>query len=94
MSKDFPTPDTRLRIAAPAVADATRILTPAALAFLEDVCTRFMPERKRLLAARVGRQERINAGELPDLLLISTTSRSPSSGVILSKTVPSTVSAL
>ena len=68
MSQDSPVQASRLHIAAPPVADATRILTPAALAFVEDVCARFMPERKRLLAAREARQDRINAGELPDFL--------------------------
>lgn len=68
MSQETDMPASRLHIAAPPVADAARILTPAALAFLEDVCIRFMPERKRLLAARVERQARINAGELPDFL--------------------------
>ena len=58
----------RLRIDAPPAADAARILTPEALALLEDVCLRFGPERKRLLAARDARQARINAGELPDFL--------------------------
>ena len=58
----------RLRIDAPPAADAARILTPEALALLEDVCVRFGPERKRLLAARDARQARINAGELPDFL--------------------------
>ncbi len=58
----------RLRIDAPPAADAARILTPEALALLEDVCLRFGPERKRLLAAREARQARINAGELPDFL--------------------------
>jgi malate synthase len=58
----------RLRIDAPPAADAARILTPEALALLQDVCARFGPERKRLLAAREARQARINAGELPDFL--------------------------
>jgi malate synthase len=49
----------RLRIDAPPAADAARILTPEALALLQDVCARFGPERKRLLA---------DAGELPDFL--------------------------
>ncbi len=58
----------RLRVLAPPAVDSTRILTPEALAFLEDLCVRFLPERKRLLAARETRQARINAGELPDFL--------------------------
>jgi malate synthase len=58
----------RLRIAAPAVADSVRILTDAALAFVEDLNRRFDPERRRLLALRAARQLRINAGELPGFL--------------------------
>ncbi|MFO1495114.1 MAG: malate synthase A [Lysobacterales bacterium] len=68
MTEPDRTPGTRLRIDAPPVADAARILTPEALRFLEDVCSRFEPERQRLLAARLERQARINAGELPDFL--------------------------
>ena len=66
MTQDQSAQPSRLRVAAPPAADAARILTPEALSFLEDLCIRFLPERKRLLAAREVRQERINAGELPD----------------------------
>ena len=44
------------------------ILTPAALAFLVDLHQRFNPTRKALLDARMVRQKRFDAGELPDFL--------------------------
>ena len=44
------------------------VLTPGAVAFVLDLERRFGPRRRELLAARAGRQERINAGELPDFL--------------------------
>src|SRR2546423_2540490 len=45
-----------------------RILTPEALAFIAELHGAFNPIRLELLAARVERQERIVAGELPDFL--------------------------
>src|SRR5579862_4321495 len=45
-----------------------RVLTPAALAFVVDLERRFGPERRRLLAERVARQRRLDAGEKPDFL--------------------------
>jgi len=59
---------TRLRVHAPAHPAADRVLSTEALDFVEGLCIRFMPERERLLEARVQRQARINAGELPDFL--------------------------
>jgi malate synthase len=44
------------------------ILTPEALAFVAELHRRFDPERERLLAARVERQQRLDAGERPDFL--------------------------
>ena len=44
------------------------ILTPGALAFVAELHRRFDPERRRLLAAREERQERLDAGERPDFL--------------------------
>jgi malate synthase len=46
----------------------TRILTPEALAFVAELQREFNPTRLELLAARAERQERIDAGELPDFL--------------------------
>jgi malate synthase len=45
-----------------------RILTAEALAFVADLQLEFGPTRLKLLAARAERQERIDAGELPDFL--------------------------
>jgi malate synthase len=47
---------------------AAEILTPDALAFVAALQRRFGPERERLLAARTERQQRLDAGELPDFL--------------------------
>ena len=44
------------------------ILTPGALAFVAELHRRFDPERRRLLAARQERQERLDSGERPDFL--------------------------
>ncbi|MCU0465338.1 MAG: malate synthase A [Anaerolineae bacterium] len=48
--------------------DASTILTPEALAFLADLTRSFRDTRAALLAARVERQARLDAGELPDFL--------------------------
>ncbi|MFC4636831.1 malate synthase A [Deinococcus hohokamensis] len=48
--------------------DAGRVLSAGALAFLEDLHTRFDARRLELLAARQERQRRLDAGELPDFL--------------------------
>ena len=45
-----------------------RVLTPEALAFLAELERTFGPRRRELLAARVARQARFDAGELPDFL--------------------------
>jgi len=44
------------------------ILTPAALQFLAELHRKFEATRKQLLARRVDRQHRFDAGELPDFL--------------------------
>jgi malate synthase len=44
------------------------ILTPQALHFVADLESRFGARRRELLAARVDRQKRLDAGELPDFL--------------------------
>ena len=44
------------------------VLTPEALAFLADLHRTFDPTRQRLLAGRAARQARFDAGELPDFL--------------------------
>jgi malate synthase len=45
-----------------------RVLTREALAFLADLQRRFNARREELLAARVERQKRLDAGEKPDFL--------------------------
>jgi malate synthase len=49
-----------------AVPGANDILTPEALAFLAELHEQFDERRHELLAARVERQKRFDAGELPD----------------------------
>src|SRR5215469_7562407 len=44
------------------------ILTPEALGFLAALHRRFEPRRSQLLNARIARQARYNAGDLPDFL--------------------------
>ena len=44
------------------------ILTPDALKFVVDLERKFGPKRRELLAARVARQARLDAGERPDFL--------------------------
>ena len=44
------------------------ILTPEALAFVAKLSRAFEPRRKQLLAARVERSKRLDAGERPDFL--------------------------
>ena len=44
------------------------ILTPEALKFIVDLERRFGPKRRELLAARVARQAKFDAGERPDFL--------------------------
>jgi malate synthase len=50
------------------VAHAGEVLTPEALDFAAQLHRSFNPQRLRLLADRVRRQERIDAGELPDFV--------------------------
>jgi malate synthase len=45
-----------------------KVLTKEALAFVADLQRRFNPRREELLAARVERQSRLDAGEQPDFL--------------------------
>jgi malate synthase len=50
------------------VSRAEEILTPESLAFLGGLHRRFEPRRRELLAARIARQARLDAGERPDFL--------------------------
>ncbi len=55
-----------IRVEAAATAGVDEILTPAALDLLAELHRRFNPTRQSLLAARQARQQRFDAGELPD----------------------------
>jgi malate synthase len=44
------------------------VLTPEAVAFIVDLQRRFNPTREQLLAARVERQKKLDAGQKPDFL--------------------------
>ena len=57
-----------VRIEAPLEPRFEEILTSEALSFLAMLHRRFEPRRRALLAARAARQERIDAGEMPDFL--------------------------
>lgn len=57
-----------IQITGPIEGRAVEILTPEALAFVADLHRRFDSRRRELLAARVARQARFDAGELPDFL--------------------------
>ncbi len=57
-----------LHITGPDVAAHDRVLTPEALAFVERLVREFDPTRRRLLAARDQRQDRLRNGEQPDFL--------------------------
>jgi len=57
-----------VEINAPNTLDYTQILTPDALALVAKLHRAFEPRRQELLKARVDRQVRIDAGEMPDFL--------------------------
>src|ERR1700722_1475165 len=57
-----------VEILGPRTAAFDEILTPDALKFVADLERRFGPRRRELLAARVKRQARLDAGERPDFL--------------------------
>jgi malate synthase len=57
-----------VRISHPVSPPFAEILTPAALEFIASLHRRFNDRRLELLAAREARQQRIDAGELPDFL--------------------------
>jgi malate synthase len=55
-------------IRGPMAAEYADVLTADALAFVAMLQRRFNPARERLLADRVARQQRLDAGEMPDFL--------------------------
>ena len=57
-----------IQITGPIEGRAVEILTPEAVAFVADLHRRFDGRRRELLAARVARQTRFDAGELPNFL--------------------------
>src|SRR6266403_1096857 len=57
-----------VQILAPAHPAQERVLTPGALEFIVELQRRFNPRRVELLASRVERQKRLDAGEKPDFL--------------------------
>jgi malate synthase len=57
-----------IQITAPITAEYATILTPEALALVAKLHRAFEPRRRELLQARVARQARIDAGEMPDFL--------------------------
>jgi malate synthase len=57
-----------VQITGPVEGRAVEILTPEAVAFVADLHRRFDARRRELLALRVARQARFDAGELPDFL--------------------------
>ena len=63
------------KVLGPMAGRAGEILTPAALAFLAELHHRFDARRRNLLAARLERQRRFDAGERPDFLTDTRTIR-------------------
>src|ERR1700680_730045 len=57
-----------VEVLGPVTGRAAEILTPAALDFLAGLHRRFDGRRRDLLAARIERQKRFDAGERPDFL--------------------------
>ena len=57
-----------MRIAGPTIDSGEQILTPAAMAFVEDLVRRFAPRIDELLSRRRTVQARFNAGEKPDFV--------------------------
>jgi malate synthase len=57
-----------ISITAPVTAEYKSILTPEILAFVEKLAEKFTARKDELLAKRVARQARLDAGELPDFL--------------------------
>lgn len=56
----------RLSFNAKSVPHQARLFTPQFMSYFADLCERFMPRHAELLDTRSKRQQRIDAGELPD----------------------------
>lgn len=70
-----PTLQTSLQLTGHSQPAFAEILTPQALAFIEQLETRFGTRRRQLLAARAERQQRLDAGERPGFLIETKTIR-------------------
>src|SRR5258708_40164985 len=57
-----------VEIRAPALSEAARVLTPAALSFVAKLHRAFESRRRDLLALRASRRSEFDAGKLPDFL--------------------------
>ena len=57
-----------IELVEPDAIHAEEVLTPEALSFVAQLHRSFNAERERLLADRWGRQQRLDAGEMPDFL--------------------------
>jgi malate synthase len=68
-----------VEVLAEAPAEAEEILSADALAFVADLHRQFNRVRQELLRARAERQERLDAGELPDFLEVTRSVREDSS---------------
>jgi malate synthase len=66
---------TRLQVKGSTTGAYAHILTPQALAFIEQLEIRFGTRRRELLAARAERQKRLDAGERPGFLVETKTIR-------------------
>src|SRR4029450_4964039 len=58
----------RVEVKGPVEGRSAEVLTPEALEFIGELQRRFNPRRQELLARRVERQARFDAGEKPDFL--------------------------
>src|SRR5262245_10615566 len=70
MSNSIHTPP-GVEVTAPAIPETARILSRDALEFVARLAREFEPTREKLLARRVGRQQEIDAGTLPDFLPVT-----------------------
>ncbi|WP_341273331.1 hypothetical protein [Edaphobacter modestus] len=59
---------TGVQINAPMTPAFTNLLSPATIDFFTQLQRRFGERRKKLLAARIARQRKLDAGEKPDFL--------------------------
>src|SRR5450631_489310 len=58
----------KVEVLGPVEGRFAEVLTPEAVAFIAELHKRFNPSRRELLAKRIERQARFDAGEKPDFL--------------------------